>query len=355
MAVKRKSRSTVKSIEQQFNGSEPLVVTEENYTKTLNWYSYMYEQDEAREWLLEYAKKSGFERSRIADIRRCPKQYIPSTIGWLARIQMNGNTLTARSNSFFNEQLERVRDLGSKVQVVAPGAEKITVTIKDRTRMKAAEIIAQIESDVIDTRSSMYDFLIKNSINKVIAEYIKAFYLPVYEEVTSSDPDIQENYGNNLRAEVKYWQLVMDDLERLIANKKTTRIRKPRTGKARSAVDTVKGVLFQKESNQYKVASINPANIVGCQQLWTFNTKLRVMTRYDAIGPAGFTVSRSSLRGFDPETSISKKLRKPDHVIQSVLSGGKVQLRKLLDQINVNGKAPSGRINTDTILLKAIK
>jgi hypothetical protein len=184
---------------------------------------------------------------------------------------------------------------------------------------------------------------------------MRAYYISFYEEVMSDDPQVKEMFGSKLRAERKFWQSVIDDLDRLIQNKKATRIRKPRTKKAKSAVDIVKQMSYQKDSSQYKVVSIDPANIVGCQQLWTFNTKQRTLTRYDAIGPAGITVSRSSLKGFDPDTSKTKKLRKPDEVIPSVLSAGKVQLRKILEQVNAQEKTPTGRINTDTILLRAIK
>lgn len=356
MAVKRNNRVKTKSIEQQFNGPEPIVVTEDNYIQALNWYNYMYEHDKAREWLLEYMKKNGFERSAIASVRRCPKYYVPTTIGWQARIMLNGNKLSEKSMDFFNQQLDRLYTVDASINASSePVVDKPTISIQERVKAKADEVIAIAESEVIDSQRSMYDFLVKNEVNKPIAEHMRAYYISLYEEVMLDDPQIKEMFGSKLRAERKFWQTVVDDLDRLIQNKKATRTRKPRTKKAKSAVDIVKQMSYQKDSSQYKVVSIDPANIVGCQQLWTFNTKQRTLTRYDAIGPAGITVSRSSLKGFDSETSKTKKLRKPDVVIPSVLSAGKVQLRKILEQINAQEKTPSGRINSDTILLRAIK
>lgn len=353
MAVKRNNRVKTKSIEQQFNGPEPIVVTEDNYVQALNWYNYVYEHDKAREWLLMYMKRESYSKSDIAAIRRCPKHSLPTTIGWQARMMINGNQLSTSSLAFFKAH---VNQLTSMSIIEEPDqVDKPVISIQERTKAKAREIIGLAESEVIDNYQSMYDFLIKNDINKTIAEHMLAYYLPFYEEVMCDDPDVKEMFGKKFKVERKYWQSVIDDLERLITNKKVTRTRKPRSKKTKTAVDLVKGLNYQKDSSQYKVVSIEPANIVGCQQLWTFNTKQRTLTRYDSIGPAGLTVTRSSLKGFDPETSITKKLRKPEDTIPLVLSGGKIQLRKLIDEIKTTGKTPNGRINTDTILLRTIK
>jgi len=66
-------------------------------------------------------------------------------------------------------------------------------------------------------------------------------------------------------------------------------------------------------------------------------------------------VKGTTLIGFDVERSLTKRLRKPDITIQSLLGAGKVTLRKFMEEIkSVESKANS-RLNTDTILLRAIK
>ena len=59
--------------------------------------------------------------------------------------------------------------------------------------------------------------------------------------------------------------------------------------------------------------------------------------------------------GFDEKTSVTKKIRKPDLVLKEVVGGGKISLRKLMDTIKCVPKTATGRINSDTILLRAIK
>lgn len=350
MAVKHRNKQKTKSIEMQLIGPEPIIVAEKGLTHALNWYNYMYDADQARKWLIEYGK-GNLSKDEVKGIRNCPKYAISTTAGWHARMILNGNNIdTQFMTTRINEMVAKGLDTIQPTKSTAP-----VVSIQERTKAKAGEIIAIAESDVIDNQQSMYDFLIKHEVNKTIAEYMLEYYLPIYEEVISDDPDVKEMYGKKLKAERKYWQSVVDDLERLIANKKVIRVRKPRSKKTKSAIDLVKGLKFQTDSSQYKVVSVNPAHIVGCQQLWVFNTKQRTLTKYDALGPAGLEVSRSTLKGFDPETSVSKKLRKPEDVLPKVLSSGKVTLRKLIGEIKAAEKPAKGRINTDTILIRVIK
>ena len=86
-----------------------------------------------------------------------------------------------------------------------------------------------------------------------------------------------------------------------------------------------------------------------------FNTKYRTLQRYDALGPAGLSIKGTTLKGYDKDLSVGKKLRKPEQVLPRVLDGGKLILRKVIDEINSKESNPNGRINGDTILLRVIK
>jgi hypothetical protein len=76
---------------------------------------------------------------------------------------------------------------------------------------------------------------------------------------------------------------------------------------------------------------------------------------YNAVGNSGLSVRGTTLTGFDAETSITKKLRKPESVIKPLLEGGKIYLRKVMDNITTTEQKATGRINTDTILLRVVK
>jgi len=101
--------------------------------------------------------------------------------------------------------------------------------------------------------------------------------------------------------------------------------------------------------------SVNPTDIIGADQLWTYNTKLKKLTKYNSLGPSGLQVKGTSIIGFDVETSSCKRLRKPDETLQKVLGAGKIALRKILEEVKTVASKPNGRINSDTILLRVIK
>lgn len=352
----RKTRSAIKSIDDKYYGSEPIDISIKGYGAALNWYNYMFEQEQAREWLLEYMKRSDFQRDQIAAVRRCPKYKVMTTIGWQARMMMNGNELSEQSNEFFKQRVDELLALGAAVKEVVAKSDQPMITIRERTQAKAQQLLVDCEEAVdLDSQLNIYDWLKGKEASPLAATTISDYYskwIPDFEYVDEHTSAQEKKY----KAErLKYWNQFVSDCERYVGNKKVTKIRKPREKKAKSAVDLVKALKFQKEFPPLRIVSINPAEIVGCTQLWVYNTKTKKLARFDAAGPAGIQVKGASLVGYDVENSISKNLRKPDVSIQQLLAAGKVSLRKFMDEINSVSSQPRGRINTDTILLRVIK
>ncbi|NDB58774.1 hypothetical protein EB001_10030 [bacterium] len=65
--------------------------------------------------------------------------------------------------------------------------------------------------------------------------------------------------------------------------------------------------------------------------------------------------SENQNKGYDADSSITKKLRKPEQVIPIVLNEGKVGLRKVMGAIKTAENKANGRINEESILLRIIK
>lgn len=350
------SRSVVKSIDDKYYGPEPIDITVKGFTEALNWYNYMYEHEETRPWLFEYLKKLNYSKADVAAIRKLPKYKVSKTLCSVARILMNGNVLPERNMQYFNDTLKELIDAGHKLKEEhVEDTEKVVVSIQERTLAKNQQLFAECEVDVVDNRGSMYEFLIGKQATPAAATYIRTQYIKIHDEVMLDDPDIKELYGKKLKVERLFWQGIIADLDRYLGNKKVAKVRKPRQKKQKSAVELVKALKYQKEFPPLKIVSVNPAEIIGCQQLWTYNTKSRKLSKYDATGPSGIQVKGTTLTGFDVERSSTKTLRKPDGTIQSLLGAGKVALRKFLDDLKTVETKPNGRINTDTILLRVIK
>jgi hypothetical protein len=142
------------------------------------------------------------------------------------------------------------------------------------------------------------------------------------------------------------------------SSKATRKTRKPKSKPAAKVVEKVK---YKKTDDKYKLASVDPASIVGATTLWVFNTKTRKLGRYVAseIDPtgagregSGLSVKGTTITGFDEAQSIQKTLRKPDDTLKDFKAAGKVKLRKFMEELPTTETKLNGRLNPDTIILK---
>ena len=120
-------------------------------------------------------------------------------------------------------------------------------------------------------------------------------------------------------------------------------------------MDLIKNLKFQKEFPQLKIVSVNPAEIIGAQQLWVYNTKYKKLTQYVNQSPQGLQIKGTTLIGYDVEKSLTKSVRKPEDTLGGLLKAGKVAIRTFMGDLKTNETKPSGRLNEDTILLRVIK
>mgnify|MGYP003346906243 CR=1 FL=1 len=191
-----------------------------------------------------------------------------------------------------------------------------------------------------------------------IAEYYSKMVSELGEVLTGTDPDLKEGYRNYTKPQVRklfeFYTKIVSDAEQYSANAKKARKinRKPRVV---SVEKVVKNLKFKKTDQEYKLISIEPAQIMAAQELWTFNTRNRMLTVYRAQDAGGLGVKNVKITGYSESTSTSKRLRKPEEVLQKVLTGGKPTLRTLMDEIKTKPVGFSSRIVADTILLRVIK
>ena len=265
----------------------------------------------------------------------------------------------------WTELEERGKDL---VEETPTETKKSVVSIQERVREKISEYIAEIEEQVdlfsesgYKSEFDMYKWLMNNNVKAQPANAIADYYVPwcdeLKETITKKDEQLVEGYSHMKPAQIKRFVEFLDNIIKDAttwgANQKT--VRKTRTKKAPSIEKQIARIKYSKENKELKLVSINPALIIGCNQLWVFNTKYRKLMRYDASGPTGLSIKGTTLQGYDVETSMSKTVRKPNDVLPRVLNGGKIVIRKLMDELNSKSSVPNGRINGDTVLLRVVK
>ena len=297
---------------------------------------------------------------------------------------------------------ERVKE--KLEEVIAAGANEKEVkeedaeekgykpSIQERLHEQSLQMCADIDAwlDTFDTNPSKFDakkFDFKKHFEtmkttQAHARKIIKFYQPELDEwrtvanqpttaqknkMTEEEADlwdqVKEGYGHIKKAEIKKIVTAIENLleacDFVIESSKATR--KTRKPKSKPAAKVVEKLKYKKTDDKYKLASVDPANIVGASTLWVFNTKTRKLGKYVAaeVDPtgagregSGLSVKGTTITGFDEAQSIQKTVRKPEEVLKEFKAAGKVKLRKFLDEINTTDTKLNGRINPDTILLK---
>jgi hypothetical protein len=171
------------------------------------------------------------------------------------------------------------------------------------------------------------------------------------------DEDLREGYAHLDKAAIKrgvaLFQGIVGACDLITAESKATR--KTRSPKPKSADKLVEKMKYCKTDEKYKVASINPVDIIGATEVWVFNTKTRKLGKYVAEDAQQFQVKGTTLQFFNANASVAKTLRKPEQQLADFNKSGKVQLRKFLDEIKGVETKMNGRFNADTVILKAVK
>jgi hypothetical protein len=171
------------------------------------------------------------------------------------------------------------------------------------------------------------------------------------------EEDLREGYAHLDKAAIKrgvaLFQGIVGACDLITQESKATR--KTRSPKPKSADKLVAKIKYCVTDEKYKVASINPVDIIGATELWVFNTKTRKIGKYVAEEHATLQVKGTTLQFFDTKQSVAKTLRKPEQQLAEFNKAGKVQLRKFLDNIKGVEIKMNGRFNEQTVILKAIK
>jgi hypothetical protein len=348
----RVTRSEAYLINLKYLGEEPdasKLVNDVDIGKAYTWYSYMATNDEAREYLQTYLAAN--EPSLAKPVSRVSDAWVPTTAAWSCRIA----TRTGRKIS--QTALEQIHEAIKKgTPKESKDKSKSVLSIQDRVRERGYDIIGDIEVLYdADMPMDLYAYLQKNGIPAMYTTRIVDYYKPILEEMKLAAAGKIEGYTNftkkQLNAKVVMLQKMIDDANRYGGNVKKARA--PRKAKPPSVEKILKNFKHQKESSEHKLTSVSPDSILGARTLWTFNTKYNVLCVFNADGPSGLSIHRTSVAGFAVDSSRSMKIgRKTAEKLQAVLTGGRLVQKRLIEEMK---GTPNERINENTILLKVIR
>jgi hypothetical protein len=381
MAVKTKTKG--KGFDERGTGPEPVWDTERALTmddktfshhmnNSLRYYAYHYSTKDLKKNVVSWMQDNGYEKADIDTFIKSPTGHLGITACSLATAHKRGMPLKEDAIKFIKERIEYVSEIVDtddydevvEQKVTAPAQVK---TIQDRLQEKTDANLAHFDGLVdelvggnkVDPKA--FEYFKANNVPQAqlskYAEWAETYVAELKEAQAGRDEDLTESYKHYKAADFKRMYAFFDKFDQAIdqyrqVKKQTKKARVKRAPNKEKAVSKMK---YLKEDNNLKLASINPVDIIGAQELWVYNVKTRKMFKYvadDILGP--LNVKGTTVLGFNPAKSIGKTVRKPEQVLSEFMKAGKVQLRKFLDDIKAVSIPANGRINKDILLLKAL-
>ena len=361
-----------KTYDTQYMGEEPtwkspIEASRNDIQNAYNWYNYFYDTKSAFKFLTDNYPR---DKKELKLLKKLPIWKIPSVLCFHARMKARGFIFPVESTQYFNKKIDELLLEAKNIRTVKEEKKLETAkpSIQDRIREQINEYIGELE-EVIDsfvankcnTEFEIYGWLQKNEVkgqqSNAIASYFKKLESELKECVTTKDAQLTEAYSFLKKSELKrYLEFVSSlvaDAESWVSNQK--KVRQVRKKKPVSTEKMISKLQFLKSFDELKLVSIDPTDIIGAHELWVYNVKYRQLTRYVGMAAAGFSVKGTTLVGYDPDKSVRKAIRKPEESLPRVLSGGKRVLNKIMDELTTKAADANGRINIDTILLKAMR
>ena len=379
------------------------------------WYYENYKPADLYPAVFTWMTDNDYSKEQIKQAKSAPTHALSITAGIVAKMLLNGMPDYHKAHDehwqscpgtggavkpvseFLHLRCERAIEEGAKiVEVKAEEASEkknvyvptIQERIRDQAHLQSEAIDEWLDGFVTDKKNfdpKGFDFKAhfqKTNVTQAHARKLKIFFeheltdfkdlerMPTagqLKKMSDRDADmwaqLKEGYAHLKKADIKNYTTAIEELmtalDFVIDTAKATRA--PRKAKPKSATKLVEKLKFSKTDDKFQLASVNPDQIIGANELWVFNTKTRKLGKYVAqnIDPkgmgregTGLSVKGTTIIGFNEKESIQKTLRKPADQLKEFKSAGKVKLRKFLDDIGTTDTKLNGRCNPDTILLK---
>ena len=360
--------------------------TEEQFTRhfrrAMDYYRLESSTKELRPKVAEWMESAGYKKDAIAEFRKLKDTRVSSTLCGVAACLVRGMpAVHAGFNqgrdtaAWLKAEIEKSIKAGKDDADEAEAEKDVPVvkkeTIQDRLAEKFSETMGDIEGAIDDFITDGKDPKVFHllSVANIAVQYsskivdlIQPRINEMNELLEGKDGQLMEAYKHlgkrEVKAYIKMYESIINDAMAYKTSKIATRAKPKR--KPVPPERQVKGLKYLKEFAELGLKSINPTEILGMSELWTYNTKTRKLGRFVVSTHGDMAISTlgvkgSAIVGFDELKSTCKTLRKPAEKLAEFKTQGKPGLRKFMDTIKSVETKLKGRISPETILLRAIK
>lgn len=348
----------------------------DSFDKCKYYFHYEIEPKQCATIVKTWVKKE-FTQEEAKCILACPEYKFTMFSHWAATIFWMNEGLEWEERYYgfrdkvrkhYEEYIEIGKDiLANKTEDKEEKSNVIRLTPQQLLARKVGETVMQdvdkLEDEWIENKKTTIDLFalftkyelkamavpqVRNRIQCWLEEYTGAY--------NKECDQLVEGYQNVKRTEIKRrmkaCEDMLADLERIVQVGKATR--KPRKKKAVTADKQVASLKYQKQDATLKIASVNPVSIPGAVRMLVVNTKYRTITEYITDRAQGFIIKGTTLQGFDDVQSRTKTMRKPEEFLK-LCNKTVRQFNKHFEALTTKESKPTGRLNSDCVILKVDK
>lgn len=366
----------------------------------LNFYNTNVSKTDLKRDVLEWMKYNGYTKTEISKVKSSFETEVPFTAAKIARALNVGmpeshpeiSTHYSNTVKFLKNHIAMCKTASeTSVKSEAPedGAAPDT---KASPKVSPAERLRdKVETTALHDLSFLMDQWIEASDNtvqpldivkvvkehdiplkghKYIREWLNRWLKEVKAARDKTDPELVEAYSylnkRALNAWCKHILAMLDALDKYETKQKTVQknARKSKsTQKKQTAAQLQKKVAKVQYQENVEVSetlflnSIAPIEILGSRVLYTYNTKYRRLSCFMAANHDGLTISGTTVKNFDPDTSYVLTVRKPEDLLKlfTNMSVKHTEIEKAVSQLKSKRSVPTGRINQNVVLLANYK
>jgi hypothetical protein len=350
--------------EPSFTGQ--VVLTNLDLALAFNWYSQNKKKEHAQKYLADYCK------TRDIKVKTQQIESTVDSVGFVCRMISRGATLDKKSLQWLERHLYLLNHATSTTAFDEPTVTPIVApvkpsTIQDRLKAKSSKCIGLLEgavdqfilSDfkkVPNTLELMRENGVLGAHGPNVVNVFKSFRDEFRLAIAGKDEQLNEGYSNYTEAQMKKMEALYDQIisDVLTIMGDSIAAREPRAKKPKSPEQQVKTLKICEEDTDLKIKSIPPTRMVGAEGVWTYHRKSRLLSYYVADDASGLGVKGCALLNYSKSKSRTKKLRKPEAILPQIISGGKVQLKKIMDELTTKDVKVTGRLNKETLLIRVM-
>lgn len=370
MKIKR-TDSTSDRVNKLFAKDEPsftgfMELDKIEITLALNWYSQNKEKEASHKYLAEYCKANGLKvSSQQIDLQ------VP-TLGFVCRMITRGAVLDKHSRTWLASRLEAmkapsVRDALFDTQkesmpVVAPVKQ---MTIQDRIKIQSGKCMGDLEAAIDDfilsdfkknpnTLEVMRNHDMKGAHGPNVVNFFKKYRDEMRLAIAGTDETLNEGYSNYSVPQMKKMEALYDQIisDALTVMGEAISGSQPRAKKVKSPEAQVKTLKFCAKDDELHIISVPPTRMVGSESVWVYHRKSRMLTQYVADDASGLGIKGCTVTNYSKTKSRTKKVRKPEEILNKIVKEGKVYLKNAMDNLTTKDGKVNGRLGKEVLLVR---